>query len=509
MSASLRLTIASHHIKVEPFTENAKQACFGFTKRFIKLDIKGNERLMTVFATANTGRTWFRYHINSLNDFYMFFRNQNIPKEKMEIINRPFLPIDEVDIPIKKGWEPKDEQEPIIEYLTSAVTADTPKSKLVGIQTGGGKTFCAVYSISKLKHKVACVIKPKYIEKWIKDFKTLTDIDPKEIMVIQGSKALQDLTQMALTKGDLDPYKVFIFSNRSLDNFFRAYEKSSIELEQLGYLFGPDELFEKIGVGIRLVDEVHEEFHANFRLDLYTHVPLSISLSATLLSRDPVLTRMYEVAYPKDYRFNGGDLKKYADSYGVRYGINPNYKIRTSERGQSSYSHTAYEASIMKNDKFTDNYARMIKYYLDRGYVQNYEKGNKAIVFAATIALCTKLTEKLSNWYPDLTVKRFVAGDDYQENYQDPDIRVTTIGSGGTGHDIKGLTDAHMTNAIESIQANIQAFGRLRDLGEKETRFFFYSCDQIPKHHKYHFSKMKLMKERAKSFTNIQYENQL
>ena len=163
----------------------------------------------------------------------------------------------------------------------------------------------------------------------------------------------------------------------------------------------------------------------------------------------------------------------------------------------------------MNNKTFMKGYGDMIKHYLDKGFVQNYEPGHKAIVFAATIDMCTRLKDHLSDAYPQFSVRRFVTGDDYHTDYQAPDIRVTTIGKGGTGLDIKNLTDAHMTNALDSIQQNIQAFGRLRNLLPKETRFFWYTNRRVPKHVKYHAKKMQLMKERALSVSNIDYMPQL
>lgn len=505
MAASLKVTVSSHHFKVEPFSEAAKAVCYEFAKRFLKIDIQNKQRTITTFAAANASRSWFRFHINTLQEFYAFARNRNYPLDKIDVVTRALKEPKKVHLPIKPAWVLHDYQEPIVNYLVQKQDETKPKSRLVGIQTGRGKTLCALAAISKIGFRVFCVVKPKYIEKWVGDFCNVLDIKPKDILVVQGGNALQSLTQMALTKGDLDPYKAIIVSNRTMDNYLKAYEAMGNNLDNMGYMVNPDELMEKLDVGVLLRDEAHEEFHSVFRLDLYLHVPLTINLTATLVNLDQTLVRMYEVMFPSEHRYAEGEINKYADAYGVTYRVNPNYRLKTTERGQSTYSHNAYESSILKNDTFTHNYANMLKYYLDRGFVLNYVPGNKAIVFASSVAMCTKLTEKLSDFYPQYNVKRYVAEDDYQLNYQKPDIRVTTIGSGGTGHDIKGLTDGHMTNAIDSIQANIQAFGRLRDLKEKQTRFFFYSCEQIPKHMKYAHKKGELMGQRAKSYSRITY----
>lgn len=365
-------------------------------------------------------------------------------------------------------------------------------------------TFCALAELARRGEVFVVVVLAQFVEKWVKDISNTLKVNKKEILAVQGSSALKALTEMAVTKGAMKPFKAIVISNRTYENFLRAFERHEKEMQDHGYMCPPDELFEKLGVGTRLVDEVHMQFYANYRLDLYTHVPQSISLSATLISKDPGKERIHQTAYPMAERYKEGPIKKFTNAYAIRYSVTPQWRYKTSY-GTPNYSQNAYEESILKNKRFTESYCKMIKTYMDIGYRRNYQPGNKAIVFCGTVAMCGELAKYLQNCYPDLDVKRYVAEDPYEENYKKPDIRVTTIGSGGTGHDVPGLTDGHLTNGIESIQANIQAFGRLRYNPEKQTRFFFYTNTDIPKQLKYDRSKMQLMRERAKSITPLSY----
>ena len=58
------------------------------------------------------------------------------------------------------------------------------------------------------------------------------------------------------------------------------------EVKKSNNMYGcnPEDFFNLINVGIRLIDEVHQDFHLNFKIDLYTNVKKTISLSATLQS---------------------------------------------------------------------------------------------------------------------------------------------------------------------------------------------------------------------------------
>lgn len=725
------ITVGTHFFKVQPRTNDARalEICYSFVRKFVKVDIQGNNKIVTTFAAANKARSWFRFHFNTLADFNTHLLVNNITKEQVQTTYLPDPVVPQTIMPVQAKWEVRDYQEPIIEYLTKPVgqydsqerkwVNGGSRARLVGIATGRGKallmneriktpdgwklnkdiqvgdlitswdgapvavtgvfpqgkiktckvilgdgrtlvvtpdhlwgvyidgdmerqvmttqdivntilgrggnaridlhravhpdalkafeeldhgkltqgtresgfyclrretqaaadeaseiiwaaghscrvvkvhddrfmlfvnmnkgtfstatttfvrvdpgdeqemqciaidhpdklfiagnwvvthnTFCAIKAISDIGHKVVVIVLAQYVEKWVKDLVNVMDIKAKEILAVQGGAALQALTEMAVTPGSMDPYKAVVISNRTFENYLRAYENYGVEMDSLGYMVEPEKLWQKLGIGIRLIDEVHMQFHANYRVDLYTHIMRSISLSATLVTRDESMARMYRAAYPPAERYHEGTVEKYTDSFGVLYRVNPNWNVKTSHRGMSSYSHTAFENSVLKNQQFLNGYAKMVGDYLQKGYIQNYKAGNKAIVFAASVDLCGKLADKIQERFPDKTVKRYVSEDPYQTHYLDPDIRVTTIGSGGTGHDIPGLTDNHMTTAIDSLQANIQAFGRLRKIPDQQTRFYFYSCEQVRKHLGYHDKKKKLMQERAKSYTPLFY----
>lgn len=365
-------------------------------------------------------------------------------------------------------------------------------------------TFCALAELAKRGEVFVTIVLARFVPKWVKDIANTTKIKPSEILEVQGSESLKALTEMAVTKGAMKPYKAIVISNRTYENYLRAYERHEDDLESHGYMCSPEVIFEKLGVGTRLIDEVHMEFYAQFRLDLYTHVPRSISLSATLIDKDPEIERIYKTAYPLAERYREGPIDKYTDSYAIRYSVNPRWRYKTSYK-EPNYSQNAYEESILKNKDFTASYCKMIKTFMDYGYVRNYAAGHKAIIFCGTVAMCGELSNYLTKAYPEFTCKRYVAEDPYEENYKAPDIRVTTIGSGGTGHDVPGLTDAHLTPGVESIKSNIQALGRVRKIPNKQTRFYFYTNTDIPKHLKYDRSKMQLLRERTKSVTPVAY----
>ena len=502
----------SNFFKIRSFDNDIKTLAYEFTRRFIRMDgNRGGNQMdekpsMTVFAAALKDRSEFRFHINSYDDWLALLKMRNVPDELIKTEILPEVAGVEVDFPFREGWVARDYQVPVIDYLVKDDPA-VNHNKFVGVYTGAGKGFCTITALSKLRKRTLIIVRPIYMEKWVKELHQMLDIPIESIMLIQGGSALKAFLGMC-EEGGLEDNKIGVLSNTTYRNWIKAYEEFGDEAEALGYPFAPDLLFEKYQAGIRLIDEVHQDFHLCFKADLYTNTHTSISLSATLDTYDPVTKGMYALAYPPAERGPMLELPKYIDANAVFYYIDEERKYNTTEYGQTNYSHNASEKSILRNREFTENYLRMLKSILDISYIKKRKPGQKAIVFASTIAMCDRMVKFLQDVYPDLDVRRFCE-DDPIGNLHDADIRVTNLIKGGTAHDIKGLITNVLTTALDSLQANLQVFGRLRKIDDSETEFFYLVCQDIQKHKNYHKNKIELLKPRSLTFNEIQYPKRI
>lgn len=353
-------------------------------------------------------------------------------------------------------------------------------------------TFVTLNALSKIKQRAMLIIKPMYIQRWLDDLTKDTGIyklTPEECVVISGSRELCNVIMQAQA-GELN-YKFIIMSNRTLANYYKDY-RFGVNMEKYAGL-SPHMLMETLGIGVKIIDEAHQDFHACYVSDLFTHVPKSIELSATLTPDDEFLRRMYENVYPRELRYGGGVYKKYVDVVAVPYRIDRDVKaqIKYAQRGRTSYSHGALEESLMKSKKRMMSFLGMVTDLTHRYFITQRVPGYKLLIFASRIEMCKIIADHLKSIYPDYKITKYTQEEDYTV-LEDIDIIVSTPMSAGTAVDISRLQVAITTVSIGATQLNLQMLGRLRELRgvEKKPMFVYLYCTDIPKHVEYHEKKM-------------------
>lgn len=504
--AEICVSVASHHFVVTRINPRARPAVEDFAKSLIHYGFmrgRGGSFQRTplkVFAAATRSRNEYRFHINHFDKFKETLRKFFIHDGMVEWVKLEPKPALVVELPFKPHWTDAEHQIPVIEYANNP---EGPVSRLIEMQTGKGKTYCALRAVAFWEKLGIIIIKPSYIPKWVSDVKGAYDIKDKEIVTVTGSKQLMSILNMA-EDGDL-PYKLIIISNKTYQNWLKLYELHQKDILDMGYACLPQDLFSHCKAGFRLIDEVHQDFHLNFKCDLYTNVARSLSLSATLISDNDFITRMYEVAYPKHLRYQGGAYDKYINAYSLFYRFANPERIRFTEYGSTTYSHHVFEQCVIKNTKVFANYMLMIESAMGNTYFKNYKPGQRCLIFCTSIDMCTRVTDYLKKKFPNKDVRRYCEEDPY-ENIMEAEISVSTLQSAGTAIDIDKLATVILTSAVNSSQSNIQGFGRLRKPKDGSSpEFVYFVCEDIIKHMDYHDRKKELLASRALTYTQRLY----
>ena len=438
-------------------------------------------KLKRVFVGTNKERSVFHFHRNQLDFVLNRLMKLGVPEERLEIIRHEMYEPVTVTHPVKDDRPPRDIQLPIIEYIKAPLDPRYAPSKVVTLQTGKGKTFLSLFSLRGFQQRFAIVLQGRYIDKWIGDVEGAYGADKGSLMVIRGIPQLRAAMNM-VTAGTFKP-RVVIISGKTMQMYLKYYEQNGVD----DFLpVSPMDLYKHFGVGIRLIDEVHQDFHCNFRQDLYTHVPLSVSLSATLEPDQKFMEEMYRIVWPVGTWAPEMEYHKFIAVKALWYRIREPAKLRWLNF-MRQYNHTELEKSILKAPRTSEAYVDMITDIVNKSFVEIREPGQKMMVFVATVQMATLLADHFAVRFPDLLINRYVSEDEY-EDLLAADISVTTIQSAGTAVDVENLRITLMTTALSTKQGNIQVLGRtrpLKDWPEVTPEFYFLSALDIDKHVQY------------------------
>lgn len=505
MSTKVLLRIASHHFVVTRFDEAVKKIIEEFVWTLVEWKVTRSPSGETkrtperTFAASDINRTQYRFHIEMLGQFKAHLDRYGVLYRIRE--RNSYKPA-KSEFNMNPKFTPREYQVPLIDYICAE-----GYKKVITLQTGMGKTATLLFAIERMGMRTVLVLSPKYFERWLFDMtlgakdETVFSLRPgKDIMSVQGSKELRGLVYMA-REGSLTA-SMIVISSRTYFNYLEDC-KDEAQLEKYGDCH-PEDFFKLLKVGVMAVDEGHENFHANFKLDLYTHGPKTITLSATLMPDDPFLKRMFQVLYPDRLRRDGGKYICYADMLSCPYSLDIRKgKLATSWRGRTDYSQLAYENALLhKNNKDRFNgMLEMLTYDIDELFLKLRIPEHKLLIFFDTVEMCVKVSERLSKQYPDLKVGKYTSEEPY-EVLEQLEVIVATTKSADTGVDISKLQMCFCFVARGSSASNLQMFGRLRQLKTDQARplFLYYYCTDITAHCNYHEKRQELFRDRTVNF---------
>jgi len=431
------ITVASHHFVVvstyprfrlatREFSLSLKLAAKTFRNKRGELIKSGDDKY---FASATKTRSEVRYHINYLEDFKQLLRRHRLDEPGLvEWRTAPNYNPTKISLAIRSHFVPTEDQEKAINYI---VDRSRPNNKAVIMQAGAGKTLTAMIAAAKQGELIGIFVEPRYIGQWLKAFEENCVIAPKRICVIgdDGTKSkmgtsdkLKSLINMAF-EGPV-PYDAIIVSSTTFRNYIEAYKtagSAKVLEETEGYGVPPHLFMQHLGIGLRIIDEAHENFHFVFTLDLYTQVANSVALSATLFNDDDFLNKQINTAYPIHQRYIVPGFNKYVNAYSLHYSMREPRKIKS--QGSMGYSHVEFEKSILKSRNMTEAYFTMVRESMRYTYDLNRQSGDRCLVYFATIDMCTRFTEFIRREYPYLDCQRFCE-EDPLENLLTADISV-------------------------------------------------------------------------------------
>lgn len=399
-------------------------------------------------------------------------RLRDYPLRKIDLKMKEFLPD---GTPLKdRPWQVD---------LIAKCSDPTPGMKGLALQTGKGKTYSAIKAICNLGY-AALVIAPGLADQWIESFREFTD-DPDQVYKLQEFKSLSMLMQ-----SDWKP-KVFVASIQTL----QAYAKGKDNYKVLPYNF--KQFVEHYGIGVKVVDECHLNFHAVTKMDMLINVPYNLYCSATFGQTNKYANAIFNVVFPPEIRYGADKYDKYVTIHFYNYSGEVLEEKCVRMRG---YSHMRYENELLKNkSRFHNHYDTLIDPIINIYFTPVFKPGKKMLILCSTIEFISAVANDIRSHHPEFKVKEYV-GNATKDELKEADVIVATVGKAATGLDIKGLAVMYNTISVRSSIITAQSLGRLRKV-EGEELIYVDRCDtNLGSHVRHAQSRMIELKSMALKF---------
>lgn len=514
------IDVFSHCVRIKPRSESDKRIVMGFVRRLVQWEMeivegKPTYTVMKVYAFENPHEKTVRLHINLLKEFRDYLDSTCTEEQlkNIDVTHHKFILEDrfKTKLRVKSMFTPREDQVPIIEHLferndpeyikvsdTSIPLEDN--NKIITLRTGGGKTFITKKVMSEECIRVFIMMRGGYLDRWIPDLEETFKLKGNAIQVVQGGNSMSAIMQNKLD-GLSDDVQIYLVSTDTYIEYINSYERNGVTET---YPIAPTDFFDKMDIGATVIDEGHQMPHRIMKFFSYLHVYKHTTLTATLDTMDKFMDKMLNILYPKANRFSGPKVDPHILVTAFQYNMTNTKRVRFSG-WKGSYNHTQLEQSLMhrKNKDLFEEYMEMIRYLLKVRYVDKGLDGTKALVFFATVDMCTKATDFLQKKFPGKKVVRYISKDKMSV-MDEGDIIVSTVLSAGTAVDIPNLMTSIMTTAIDSQQSNEQTVGRTRPIKkypDVNPEFIYFVCTSIPKHMDYHRNKERFFKDKVKSHT--------
>jgi hypothetical protein len=377
-------------------------------------------------------------------DKLMYFFNNDI-EVKYELDD--FIEPSRIDIECTS--EPRDNtQLDALDYLMSINKfKDSEVShKVVELATGIGKTYIILKHISNTSLKpIIFVHKDSLMQTpWIKGFLEHTNIKEDEIGLIAGRPSFIKILK------NLDKYKVFICSIKTLSSFLKTVE----------YTEKFREFLIKAGIGLKIHDETHLCYRDIIKIDMTYQFAQHIYLSATVDRTSHSARKVFAYMLP-DVKLRFGTQAEYRlpphiSSVFVKFKTKPDdialYKVE-GKKGVSLSELCDYHLIDDNFNLIYDNLSKLIK---------NFPSRYRITIIAQKLGMVKKLIENLSTDFPTKSIGNFTSMTSENKVHElEKDIIVSTEKSLDAGDDFKFHVMINLVNMSSEIKLE-QLSGRLR-----------------------------------------------
>ena len=357
----------------------------------------------------------------------------------------------------------------------------------LNLDTGDGKTYCVIASLCLHKMKAIIITHTENIkDQWKKSLIKFTNIDPRRICDLSGTKKMEDM----FTE-DTDDYDMYLVNHGTIQSYAKKNGWENL-----------NRFFEYIRVGIKVFDEAHLHFKSIINVDLNTNVHKTFYLTATFERTDKSEDRVFHLCFKNIAKYGyetRGEKRKHIKYVAVKFNSKPNMEDQMSIKTKMGFNRHAYMDYQLNKGIIFD----VVKYVMDTfGRLDG-----KALVLSSNIESADKLKDMIVEWYPDKSVGIYHSkiSKAEKEGIKEYDIISSTPQSCGTGFDVPGLRYNIMLEPYNATITANQVCGRLREIPDEYTYHIELIDVGFPKVKEMYRKRLKVFKEKCYSVSEVDY----
>lgn len=387
---------------------------------------------------------------------------------------------------IKIKYPPRDEEQlKALKFMCDIdefSNLDNVPARHVNLMTGKGKTYCSIACISFFRIKSIIITGSNtLLNQWKDEFLHYTNLESSDIIQLSGS-GMVNMVLNGTSKKAMNA-SIILCTHGTLRSFGETYGWNRVY-----------ELFEKLGIGIKIFDEAHTNFDNTLMIDFYTNVWRTYYVTATPGRSNFRENAIYNIAFTETPKIDLFDPEKdpHTQYVAIKWNSRPN-ALQISQCNNSKYG--------LDRMKYVDYLTKDFDFYKMMYIVMDLtqtaiKEGGRVLMYIGTNNGILRVYKWIVDNYPQYygRIGIFTSlieskEDKLKEKASDKVILLSTTKSAGLGEHIEGLKlTIVLAEPFKSEIIARQTLGRTRDkdttyidmvdLGFKYTRKYYY--EKIP-----------------------------
>lgn len=430
-----------------------------FTERTL-LNLKSKLSVLDFRTEAEVPKCVYELEGDCLDHSYVVI--PKIPRQTLEYIMQRrllFQPEYGGDGKPAKGYRlafaPKEHQVELLRQMEQCYQEHKEKRVFLALSMGLGKTYCSANIVSKLGVKVLFVVyNAKLVQQGYEAYCRF--LGPQGMYMLKNSRDLGELRY--------DKINVLFCTQRMLQTCRDNYGE-----EKLAEI-----LHDKIGISMKIIDEVDREVGMNYWLECFTNFKYSLYLTGTKYKNLRPDDLIFQMVYKNMPTF-GQDIKIPPNkiAYFVQYHFSPSkgefYKLQMMDE---SLFKTYYNDYIARKDLFLDYVMKVFWNPSTSLFRKILAEEGKIVFYCGRIANCDSVKERLVKYHgvPENDIGIYNSSISKAEKAiaeQKPWI-LTTTDSIGRGYDDEALRCLVFLEFHFGMSTYVQNISRVGRLGGKE-----------------------------------------